>query len=68
MVLTELIQEFTHQLLIMFFPSQKGTSGTYLSLSALFLIDLSWLMALLFSIDILAWLARISLLSLGKIK
>lgn len=68
MVLTELICEFTCQLLIMFFSSQKGSSGTYLSLSALFLIDLSWLMALLFSIDILAWLARISLLSLSKIK
>lgn len=37
---------------------------THLSLSALFLMDLSWLMALLFSIDILAWLARISLLDL----
>lgn len=37
---------------------------TYLSRSALFLIDLSWLMALLFSIEILAWCALISLLSL----
>ena len=37
---------------------------THLSRSALFLIDLSWLMALLFSIEILAWCARISLLSL----
>jgi len=51
-----------------FFPFQERSSDTYLSLSALFLIDLSWLMALLFSIDILAWFARISLLSLGKTK
>lgn len=43
-------------------------SNLYLSLSALFLIDLSWLMALLFSIEIFAWLARISLLSLKKEK
>lgn len=37
---------------------------THLSLSALFLMVLSWLIALLFSMDILAWLARISLLCL----
>lgn len=37
---------------------------THLSLSALFFMLLSWLMALLFSMDILAWLARISLLCL----
>lgn len=64
----EVIHKFTCQPLTAFLPSQEGRSATYLSLSALFLIDLSWLMALLFSIDILAWLARISLLSLGKTK
>lgn len=36
----------------------------HLSRSALFFMLLSWLMALLFSMDILAWLARISLLCL----
>ena len=41
-----------------------GCSCVHLSLSALFLMLLSWLMALLFSMDILAWLARISLLCL----
>lgn len=41
-----------------------GFSWMHLSLSALFFMLLSWLMALLFSMDILAWLARISLLCL----
>lgn len=41
-----------------------GLSWMHLSLSALFFMLLSWLMALLFSMDILAWLARISLLCL----
>lgn len=40
------------------------SSRTRRSRSALFLMLLSWLMALLFSMDILAWLARISLLCL----
>lgn len=38
----------------------------YRSLSALFLMLLSWLMALLFSIDDFAWLALISLLCLKE--
>lgn len=42
----------------------EGFSWTHLSRSALFFMLLSWLMALLFSMDILAWLARISLLCL----
>lgn len=41
-------------------------TSMYLSLSALFLMLLSWLMALLFSMDVLAWLAFISLLCLCK--
>lgn len=41
-----------------------GFSWMHLSRSALFFMLLSWLMALLFSMDILAWLARISLLCL----
>lgn len=44
------------------FPCMEAS---YLSRSALFLMLLSWLMALLFSMDILAWLARISLLCLN---
>lgn len=46
-------------------PPHGECPQAYLSRSALFLIDLSWLMALLFSIEILAWCARISLLSLS---
>lgn len=52
--------------------SSLGADGlgaaSHLSRSALFLMVLSWLMALLFSMDTLAWLARISLLCLRATK
>lgn len=41
-------------------------TSMHLSLSALFLMLLSWQMALLFSMDVLAWFAFISLLCLCK--
>lgn len=48
--------------------NQGSVDVTHLSLSALFLMVLSWLIALLFSMDILAWFARISLLCLKIVR